>query len=604
MTYTVKLYFQDSNNSYYGSSTTVNGGSITINGISYSGGETLNLTDSSLSISCSVPSSSGYNFYQWRYSLNGGSSTSTSSNQTLTLSPQQDAIVIIWCRVSGISYTITYDYNYPNGSSGSSSSTFTYGRSTSLRSSISQSGYTFIGWTIDGEVLAPGSTFYGPASNITAVGTWSQGTTTQYSIYYFDNNSSGTTSYTSSLNEGAKVALKTPSSNSGQQFLGWEIEGTLYQAGASITMPGHDIRANGRWQGVEITVYFNSNGGTPQFDPIVIHSGESFSLPNVTPSKPSSGSFSGWYLNSSYYKAGESVTITVSNSSPTTLTATAQYSSSSSITVRYSVSSTTYGSISGSTSATKTVPGVYGEFPSVIANGDYVFAGWYDRSGNLNSRKLTPSSEIAYYNTHTVYANFYMPQTFRVYPNGGTWSDGSTDSYKTVTFKHGDTYSFPSVTRDGYGSPLGFYTTSNIYGGVEYREGDICDYKGTSTSYISIYARWPQEVTFNGNNGTPSTQKLYYPYGNTYSPLAVATREGYSLLGWFTSSSGGTQVTTSTYVTTSTSRTLYAQWTVSSQTVTFNPNYSGGTSTTQTYSFPGTYTNLPTIERQGFVFQG
>lgn len=609
MSYKVKVYFQDSNNSYTGSTTTVTGGKIYLNGTEYAQGTTYTLSASSLILTCDIPSSSGYNFYQWKYSLNGGYSTSTSSNASYTITPSQDTVVIIWCRVSGISYSITYDYNYPDGSSGSNSGSFTYGRNNStLLSARSFSGYTFLGWLINGTIHAPSEYFVGPASNVTAVGQWQAGVANKYSIFYFNNDSNGNTSTTTDVSQGAKVALKSAPSYNGYSFSGWEIDGTTYPAGSSFTMPDHDVRANGTWSGVEITIFFNTNSGTPGIEPMTVYSGVPFTLPSTTLTK-GTNKFSGWYLNSSYYRPGETVTLYVTNSSPTTLNATAQFSTNSSITVQYRVSNSNYGTISGSTSATKTVPGTYGSLPSVTPIGDYVFAGWFDRSGYLTSREITSSTQISYYSGHTIYANFYMPVKVRLYPNNGSWADGSTDSYKEFTFKYGDTFNFPNVTRTGYGNQIGWFTSSSIYGGVEYVNGSVNRYTGTSTSTIYLYARWPQEVTFNGNNGTPASQKAYYAYGSQYSPLPSVTRDNHNFLGWFTSSSSGTQITTTNLVTTSTTRTLYAHWQLSSQTVTFDVNGEGGSvsPSSKVYLLPGTYGDdggLPTPTRSGWEFDG
>lgn len=74
-------------------------------------------------------------------------------------------------------------------------------------------------------------------------------------------------------------------------------------------------------------------------------------------------------------------------------------------------------------------------------------------------------------------------------------------------------------------------------------------------------------------------------YGEAYGTLPTPTRIGYTFAGWYTASSGGTQVTDSTKVTNSSNHTLYAQWTkvpnvTGSATLTyysssFNSGYSG-----------------------------
>ncbi len=71
----------------------------------------------------------------------------------------------------------------------------------------------------------------------------------------------------------------------------------------------------------------------------------------------------------------------------------------------------------------------------------------------------------------------------------------------------------------------------------------------------------PQAVTFLGNGGAPEAQTNSYPVGGTYSPLPEAAWGGCAFGGWWTSATGGEQVTEDTPVTEDASaRTLWAHW--------------------------------------------
>ena len=116
-------------------------------------------------------------------------------------------------------------------------------------------------------------------------------------------------------------------------------------------------------------------------------------------------------------------------------------------------------------------------------------------------------------------------------------------------------------------------------------------------------------VTFNANGGTTPTASKTVTYGNTYGTLPTPTRTGYIFNGWFTSSSGGTQVTASTSVTLTANQTLYAQWTANTYTVNYDAN---GTAefpasvdpASQTKTFGSPYGSMPTPTRTGFGFDG
>ena len=50
-------------------------------------------------------------------------------------------------------------------------------------------------------------------------------------------------------------------------------------------------------------------------------------------------------------------------------------------------------------------------------------------------------------------------------------------------------------------------------------------------------------------------------FGGTYGALATTSRTGYTFNGWFTATSGGTEIESSDTVSTASNQTLYAQWT-------------------------------------------
>lgn len=68
-------------------------------------------------------------------------------------------------------------------------------------------------------------------------------------------------------------------------------------------------------------------------------------------------------------------------------------------------------------------------------------------------------------------------------------------------------------------------------------------------------------LSYNTNSGgsvaAPGSKTIYY--NETYGTLPTLSRTGYTFNGWFTASSGGTQITSSTTVTVTSNQTLYAQ---------------------------------------------
>ena len=111
-------------------------------------------------------------------------------------------------------------------------------------------------------------------------------------------------------------------------------------------------------------------------------------------------------------------------------------------------------------------------------------------------------------------------------------------------------------------------------------------------------------MTFDSNGGdTPTPETISLTDGDPIGALPTVTRTGYTFNGWFTSPTGGTQITTATVPSGST--TYYAQWTPISLTVTFNSNYGTPTTSTQTVEY-NVAENLDnnTFTRTGYTFLG
>ena len=228
---------------------------------------------------------------------------------------------------------------------------------------------------------------------------------------------------------------------------------------------------------------------------------------------------------------------------------------------------------------------------------NYLLEGWYDENGNKWVFDGTSGATAAMKNT-TLTANWiYMEYTVTFDANGGNCSTAS----KRVRYK--DAYgTLPTPTRTGY-TFNGWYTAAS--GGSKMTETSTFNVIGDQT----LYAQWTVNqytVTFNANGGNtsnPSSKKV--TYNSTYGDLATVTRTGYTFNGWYTATSGGTKITSSTKVTITSNQTLYAQWTANQYTVTFNAN-GGNTPSTSSkkVTYNSTYGDLATVTRTGYTFDG
>ncbi|MBQ4393818.1 MAG: DUF4832 domain-containing protein [Paludibacteraceae bacterium] len=91
-------------------------------------------------------------------------------------------------------------------------------------------------------------------------------------------------------------------------------------------------------------------------------------------------------------------------------------------------------------------------------------------------------------------------------------------------------------------------------------------------------------VTWDANGGTCGTATSNVTAGSAVGTLPIATKTGYTFIGWFTETSGGTQITTSTVPTGNV--TYHAQYSINSYALTVNTN----NATYGSVSGGGTYT--------------
>lgn len=180
-----------------------------------------------------------------------------------------------------------------------------------------------------------------------------------------------------------------------------------------------------------------------------------------------------------------------------------------------------------------------------------------------------------------------------------TWNaNGGTVSPASTTKTHGSTLgTLPTPTRASTAEYsytfAGWFTAAS--GGTQISTTT------TVTSDVTYYAHWTATkrsytATFNGNGGsTPSPSSITKEYNTALGTLPTCTRTGYTFLGWYTASSGGTKISTTTVVTKDI--TYYAQWSINSYTLTFNPNGGTVTPTSKDLEYNSAYGTLPTPTR-------
>lgn len=303
----------------------------------------------------------------------------------------------------------------------------------------------------------------------------------------------------------------------------------------------------------------------------------------VTATRKTGYKLEGWYNGTT--KVSSSTTYTFAPTANITLTAKWSVYN---ITIPVSVSPTGAGTTSPSP-----FTGQEGSDMSITATPatGYEFAYWTD--GVDNTHYVNNPQQVRMLSVKTLTAYFTLKSyTVTWNANGGTVSPAST------TKTHGSTLgTLPTPTRTSTAEYsytfAGWFTAAT--GGTQITTST------TVTKNVTYYAHWTATkrsytATFNGNGGdTPSPSTITKEYNTALGTLPTCTRTGYTFLGWYTASSGGTKISTTTVVTKDI--TYYAQWSINSYTLTFNPNGGTVTPTSKDLEYNSDYGTLPTPTR-------
>ena len=400
--------------------------------------------------------------------------------------------------------------------------------------------------------------------------------------------SSTSYSYTK-VSTGGITASGTSFTNvaSGSNYNEWEV---IFKTNGTVPVGGSAhgyVNCNLNLTPETYTITYNYNGSGQSNTTASSTGGSAVTLPSPT---RTGYSFDGWYTAAS---GGSLVGAGGASYTPSgNITLYARWSP-----IKYTIVFNGNGATSGSTSS---IEATYGTSYTLTSNG---FSNSNGKTVSFNGNGGNSPSAI----TSTSY--FY---------NWNTKADGTGTSYNdmasvenlrstagTVTLYaqwKSNAISLPSSTRVGY-TFNGWYTAAS--GGTKVG-GSGGSY--TPTANVTLYAQWTQQtytITFNSNGGsTPNPSTKSVTYDSTYGTLPTVTRTGYTFAGWYTATSGGSKIESSTKVTVTSAQTLYAQWTANNYTVTFDANGGNTSTSSKSVVFNSAYGALPTPTRAQYNFMG
>lgn len=543
---------------------------------------------------------SGYTFYGWSTANNNVTRTYTDGQSVTSLSTTTGDVIklyALWSRTdtfySGLAKATTNTATEIYNNNGVQSCTIP-------AAPTAISGWTALGWRANTTAT---SQTYATTGTIT-----SARNATYYAVYsrtgtiaYANGGGSGTTPtsqtgtqyYNSngSVSTFAVTLAANPYTRTGYTFNGWSLGAAsssyTYNQGVSASA---SITATAQWTGISYTIAYYVNGTKKTTSSHVYGTAKALTTASAMSATMTGYSFYGWSTTDKNltrtYTDGQSVTSLTSTSGGTVnlyaiFSRTMYfYSGINAATTRTSIQYTNNGTYSCAVAAGPASLDTYG----------WTTLGW--RSDDTASSATVPlvgtgTITIAGGTSGEWLAVYSRTLTLNYSANGGT----GTTTAQTLTqyYNSNGNITDPAFTTRAALTKTGytFYrwssvksSTGSYAAGATYKFGSLASVTGTTVA-DTLTATWTANtytVTFNANGGgTPSPASKTVTYDSTYGTLATISRTGYTFNGWYTATSGGTKIATTTTVAITANQTLYAQWTINSYTVSYNAN--GGTST-------------------------
>ncbi len=379
---------------------------------------------------------------------------------------------------------------------------------------------------------------------------------------------------------------------SGYKFLGWAKSKTattvLYNAGEEVDLT-EDTTLYAVWsKGYKIT--YNANGGSVSSKTKTVYKGLTYGT--LQTPKRKGYKFLGWYT-----KASDGVNVTketkVTKSKSHTLYAHWQK-------IKYTI---TY-ELNGGSNNSKNKTSYYVTTSKFKLNNPtkkgYRFLGWYTSSKY--------KTKVTYVNKGTTgnkkYYARWTPIKYDIKYYGNGQTSGSTKTQKSL--KYNKTYTLNSNGFKKKDYVFDSWNTKKDGTGKKYtNKQSIKNLTSSNGKTIKLYARWKRReytITYELNGGiNPSNAyKKYTKVSNL--TLKTPTREGYTFMGWYTSSSYKTKVTKISKGTTG-NKVFYAKWNINRYSINYELNGGNLTNPTKNYTVEDNVELLTPI-REGYAFKG
>lgn len=491
---------------------------------------------STITVSSTLPTRTGYTFLGWNTQANGGG-TNYAAADTFSM---PNSSVTLYAKWAVLQKTFTYDAN--GGAGVDSAATYSYGATVTVTSSQpTRAGYSFIGWNTmadgSGTARAATSTFTMPETDVTVYAIWS---INAYTVYYNMNGGTGSiTPQPGTFGTNVTVSSTLPT-RVGYTFSGWNTQadgsGNDHTGGGTLTIPSSNVTLYAKWTAIQYSISYNANGGSGSpADASGLIAGTNNNLSATTPSQ-TGYVFNGWNTaangSGQTYASGQGYIVPAAN--------TILYAQwvANTYEVIYNANGGT-GAPAAENGATNATVNLSGTSPT---RPGYTFVRWNsDISDATSGTRYAPGGSFTVPAGNTIlYAIWDLADitvTYDINGGAGTTPSSVTDKYlATVTLAP-----YTSFSRSGY-TFNGWNTAANGTGSSYAAESNFV----LPDSSLTLYAQWSQvfyAVEYNSNGGANAPANQFATPGSTVAiPPTEPTKSGFDFDDW-TSAGAGTTVT-------------------------------------------------------------
>ena len=515
--------------------------------------------------SCTVHANpaNGYTFINW---TENGTVVSTNANYTFTVTGDRTLVANFQQQTQ--QYTITVAANPTNGGSvyigntpGQTQATFNSGASCTVHATAN-SGFTFVRWTKDGEVVNTNASFNFTVTEATAGEYVAHFQAQTFNITASaDPTNGGNVSGGGTYNYGATCTL-TATPASGFNFINWTKDGAQVSNNQTFSFT---VTSGGTY-----IAHFSSENYiiTATADPIeggTVSGGGGFNYGDQCTLRATANpgyTFVNWTKNGQQVSTNPTYTFNVTESATYIAHFQAQ---SQQYTITVSANPSNGGTVSGG--------GTYAAGQSctvsATANNGYVFTNWTE-NGNVVSTSANYTFNVT--SNRTLVAHFIRTYTITVSANpsnGGTVTGGGTYQQGqscTVSATAADGYTFSNWTENGNVVSTNASYTFTVNG------------NRTMVAYFTLLPpdTYNINVSANPSDGGTVTGGGTYSEGESCTVSATAN-EGFAFVNWTEGDNVVSEETSYTFTVTG-NRTLVANFQANSYTITVKPDpQEGGT---------------------------